>query len=85
LLKLLDDMLNFDIRQVAATLLHPRYRSLKKIPDFNKDQSYIYVRQQIRQLRDKEKVETQNQQPLTEPQKNSRKRQIFLHSSNQTM
>jgi hypothetical protein len=28
-------MLNFDIRQVAATLLHPQYRSLKKIPDYN--------------------------------------------------
>jgi hypothetical protein len=61
-------MIVLDIRQVAATLLHPRYRSLKKIPDYVKDQCYQYVRRQVRQLRDKAEVE-ENQQRSSEPQK----------------
>ncbi|CAF2884827.1 unnamed protein product [Rotaria sp. Silwood2] len=67
LLSLLNEMIVLDIRQVAATLLHPRYRSLKKIPDHVKDQCYKYVRRQVRQLRDKVEVEEENRQQSSEP------------------
>ncbi|CAF4383483.1 unnamed protein product, partial [Adineta steineri] len=44
LLTLVNEMIVLDVRQVAATLLHPRYRSLKKVPDHVKDQCYKHVR-----------------------------------------
>ena len=66
---LLNEMIVLDIRHIAATLLHPCYRCLKKIPDFMKDQCYKYVRHQTRQLREKVEVEEINQQQLTEPPK----------------
>ncbi|CAF1294249.1 unnamed protein product [Rotaria sordida] len=75
LLILLNEMIILDIRQVAATLLHPKYRSLRLIPDYIKDQCHKYVRQQVTKLRDQQ-VETQNQQP-TEPPTKRIKRNIF--------
>jgi hypothetical protein len=66
-------MIILDIRQVAATLLHPRYRSLRKIPDYMKDQCYKYVRRQIRYLRDKEEANEQNQKSSEPPQKQLKK------------
>jgi hypothetical protein len=60
-------MIVLDIRQVAATLLHPRYRSLKKIPDHVKDQCHKYVRRHLRQLREKAEIEEENQKQSSEP------------------
>jgi hypothetical protein len=72
-------MIILDVRQVAATLLHPRYRSLKKVPDHIKNQCHQYVRQQVKQLRDKEEAEAEHQQKSTEPPKKKLKieRNIF--------
>jgi hypothetical protein len=67
LLLLLKDMFVLDIRHVVATLLHPRYRSLKKIPDHIKNQCYRYVRRQVKQLRDAAEIEEQVQQKPSEP------------------
>ena len=80
---LLNEMIVLDIRHVAATLLHPRYRCLKKIPDLMKDQCYKYVRHQIRQLREKGEVEEINQQQLIEPPKKkfNRGRNISIFES----
>src|ERR1700722_15549754 len=69
LLLLLNEMFVLDIRHVAATLLHPRYRSLKGMPDHIKNQCFKYVRQQVRQLRDKAAVVKSEQQSLEPPKK----------------
>ncbi|CAF1538615.1 unnamed protein product [Adineta ricciae] len=50
-------MFVLDIRHVAATLLHPRYRSLKRFPDHIKGQCYRYVRRQIKHLQDRINLE----------------------------
>ena len=55
--------MTLDTCHVVATLLHPLYRSLKKIPDYLKVQSYKYVRDQTKQLRDKQE-EDKNQKPI---------------------
>ena len=47
-------MMTLDTRHVIAILLHPRYRSVKKMSDYLKVQSYKYVRDQMKQLRDKQ-------------------------------
>lgn len=60
-------MIVLDMRHIAATLLHPRYKSLKKIPDQIKDQCYKYVRQQVRRIRSAAEVEEQCQKKLSEP------------------
>ncbi|CAF1143835.1 unnamed protein product [Adineta ricciae] len=79
LLSLLNEMVVLDIRQVTAMLLHPRYRSLKKIPDHVKDQCYKYVRQQVWELREKGKLEEENQKDLLEPpEKKQRKEKNIL-------
>ena len=69
-------MIILDIRQVAATLLHPRYRSLRLIPGCIKNQCYKYVRQQVRQLCGQQ-VETQNQQRTEPSTKVLKKSSIF--------
>lgn len=56
-----------DVRHVAATLLHPRYRSLKNFPDHLKNQCYRYVRRQVRQLREDADLEEQLQRKPSEP------------------
>jgi hypothetical protein len=76
-------MFVLDIRHIAATLLHPRYRSLKKFPDRIKDQCHKYVRRQVRQLRNKAEVEEQLQQKLSEPPaKNKKATKIYSADSN---
>ncbi|CAF1275734.1 unnamed protein product [Rotaria sordida] len=67
LLLLLKEMFILDIRHVVATLLHPRYRSLKRFPDHIKNQCHTYVRKKIRQLRDKAEMEIELQPKLSEP------------------
>ena len=70
-------MIILEIRQVAATLLHPRYRSLRLIPDYIKEQCHKYVRQQVGQLRIQQ-AETQNQQSTEPPPtKKLKKKNIF--------
>ena len=68
-------MIVLDIRQVAATLLHPRYRSLKKVPDHIKDQCHKYVRQQVWQFCEKAKTEEENQKRLLGPPEKKQKKE----------
>ncbi|CAF4222337.1 unnamed protein product [Rotaria sp. Silwood2] len=79
LLVLLNEMMILDIRQVAATLLHPRYRCLKKMPDYVKNQCYRYVRQQIKKRdQEEEEEEKSRQQPCEPPAKRIKnQRNIF--------
>ena len=67
LLLLLKEIFSLDIRYIVATLLHPRYRSLKKFPDHVKVQCHKYVRIQISQLRAKAESDVQLQSKLAEP------------------
>ena len=80
LLLLLKEMLVLDIRHVAATLLHPRYRSLKKFPDHIKNRCYRYVRQQIKNLRDKANSEENFQDKSLEPEPKKLKKGTNLFS-----
>jgi hypothetical protein len=80
LLLLLKEMFVLDIRHVAATLLHPRYRCLKNFPDHIKTQCHKYIRRQIRQLRDKAEVEVQLQRKPPEPPQKKFKNKINLFS-----
>jgi hypothetical protein len=66
-LSLLKEMLVLDIRHIAATLLHPRYRSLKNFPDHIKSQCHRYIRRQIRLLHEKAETEEKLQQKTSEP------------------
>ncbi|CAF1471176.1 unnamed protein product [Adineta steineri] len=75
LLTLVNEMIVLDVRQVAATLLHPRYRSLKKVPDHVKDQCYKHVRQQVWQFREKAEAEQENQKNLSEPPQKKQKKE----------
>ena len=59
-------MVTLNTRHVVTTLLHPYYRSLKKIPDYLNVQSYKYVRDQMKQLRNKQE-ENKNQKPTELP------------------
>ncbi|CAF2915108.1 unnamed protein product [Rotaria sp. Silwood2] len=68
LLLLLKEMFVLDIRHIVATLLHPLYRSLKKFPDYIKNQCHQYIRRQIRLLKAEAETEEQLRQPL-EPSK----------------
>ncbi|CAF4052179.1 unnamed protein product, partial [Rotaria sordida] len=68
LLLLLKEMFVLDIRHIVATLLHPFYRSLKKFPDYIKNQCHQYIRRQIRLLKAEAETEEQLRQPL-EPSK----------------
>ncbi|CAF4211250.1 unnamed protein product [Rotaria sordida] len=43
----LNEMFALDIRHYAATLLHPKYRSLKACSATERSECYTYVRQQI--------------------------------------
>jgi hypothetical protein len=56
-----------DVRHVAVTLLHPRYRSLKNFPDRLENQCYRYVRRQVRQLRETADLEDQRPKKPLEP------------------
>ncbi|CAF2099479.1 unnamed protein product [Rotaria magnacalcarata] len=67
LLVLLTEMIVLDIRHVAATFLNPRYRSLKKLPDYVKEQCFQYIRRKIRQIREKQ-AQQQHQKQFSEPQ-----------------
>ncbi len=80
LLLLMKEMFVLDIRHVAATLLHPRYRCLKKFPDHIKNQCHRYIRRQVRRLRDEAELEIQLQQKSTEPTKTKFKSDKSLFS-----
>jgi len=80
LLLLMKEMFVLDIRHVAATLLHPRYRCLKKFPDHIKNQCHRYIRRQVRRLRDEAKLEIQLKQTSTETIKKKFKCGVNLFS-----
>lgn len=67
LLLLLKEMFVLDIRHVAATLLHPHYRCLRKFPDDIKNRCHRFIREQIKKLREESEIEVQLQQDLLEP------------------
>ena len=64
---LLNEMVVLDVRHIAAMLVNPHYRSLKRIPDNLKVQCYKYIRNQMKQLRDKQ--EDKNPKPAEPPAK----------------
>jgi hypothetical protein len=74
------EMFVLDIRHVAATLLHPRYRCLRKFPDHIKNQCHRYIRRQVRRLRDEAELEIQLQQKSSEPTKKKFKSDKTLFS-----
>ena len=80
LLLLLKEIFSLDIRYIVATLLHPRYRSLKKFPDHVKVQCHKYVRIQISQLRAKAELDVQLQSKLAEPPVKKLKKIITIYS-----
>lgn len=80
LLSLLKEMFVMDIRHVVATLLHPRYRSLKRFPEHLKNQSYRYVRRQIKLLQDKANSEENLQNKPLDPKPKRLKKETNLFS-----
>lgn len=72
-------MFILDIRHIAATALHPRYRSLKRFPEHLKNQCHRYIRRQIKLLREKANLEEDlhNKQSL-EPQPKKMKKDSNL-------
>jgi hypothetical protein len=73
-------MVLVELRHVAATLLHPRYRSLKTLSEGVKRQCYEYVRRQVKLLRDKAEIHDICQQQTTEPSKKKLKNDQSLFS-----
>lgn len=63
---LLDEMLTLDMRHYAATLLHPKYRSLKMCNETERSECHSYVRQRIKtiQIEQIESIEQQSNRPI---------------------
>ena len=73
-------MVLLELRHIAATLLHPRYRSLKTISENVKRQCYEYVRRQVKLLRDKAATHDNCQIQAAEPLKKKFKNDQSLFS-----
>ena len=52
----MDSIFQLDIRHYPATILHPRYRQLRGTSNSEREQCYLYIRQQLKKISRREQV-----------------------------
>jgi hypothetical protein len=74
LLELFNIMFELDLRHYTATLLHPRYRKLKGCSNTERDEVYIYVREEMKRII----YESKQRQDTVSPEIKKRKVQLSI-------
>lgn len=72
-------MFELDIRHYCATLLHPKYRQLKGCTNNEREQTYDYVREQMKRITNKSKQKSSSQDDSSILKKQKIQHSILQH------